>query len=317
MSDRIYVQIPAYRDRELVPTVRDLFERARDPERLRVAIAWQYGDDELALEPELRAFSGVELIKTPAAESQGCNWARSELQSRWAGERYTLFLDSHHRFVDGWDERTVQLYEQLRGEGHAKPIVTAYLPHYEPRRDPAGRSPHPFRIRAFERSAGLIFRLAGHAIPEAERAASVEAAHFVSLHFLFADGSFNREIPFDPQVYFFADEVAIALRAFTHGFELFHPLEILGWHLYDRATRRTHWEDHGSWDQRNAASLERLRSLYSGGLRDRFGIGTQRRVSDYEELIGQQLIETWRAPSSDLGRRAMHWQEQRATPEAR
>ena len=66
-------------------------------------------------------------------------------------------------------------------------------------------------------------------------------ARFVSLHFLFTEGSFNQEIPFDPAIYFFADEIAIALRAYTLGYDLFHPHRILGWHLYDRTTRATHW----------------------------------------------------------------------------
>ena len=51
---RVYVQIPAYRDRELLRTVQDLTNTAMNADRLRVAIAWQYGQDEAHLEGELR-----------------------------------------------------------------------------------------------------------------------------------------------------------------------------------------------------------------------------------------------------------------------
>lgn len=39
ISDQIFVQIPAYRDRELLPTIMNLFVQARRPQRLRVVVA--------------------------------------------------------------------------------------------------------------------------------------------------------------------------------------------------------------------------------------------------------------------------------------
>ena len=289
----------------------DLLGKASHPDRLRVAIAWQYGPGEERLESELRRWSQVELIKCPAEQSRGCNWARSLLQEAWEGERYTLFLDSHHRFVPAWDETVLRMHADLRRGGVAKPVVTGYLPAYDPEDDPHARVTCVLRIRSQERERGLLFRLNGHEIRGALRAP--EPAHFASLHFLFADGEFNREVVFDPDVYFFADEVAIALRAFTHGYDLFHPHRVLGWHAYDRATRVTHWADHPEWRQQNEASCERLRALYSGGLEGRHGLGAERSVSDYERLIGTPLIEPPRS-GRDPWSRAMRWHESRGVP---
>ena len=94
-----------------------------------------------------------------------------------------------------------------------------------------------------------------------------------------------------PALYFFADEIAIALRAFTNGYDLFHPHEILGWHLYDRATRATHWSDHVNWLRQHEASLDRLAALYAGQLKGRHGIGSVRSVGEFEAHIGLPLIE--------------------------
>src|SRR5215469_1105090 len=110
---RIYVQIPAYRDRELLRTVQDLTKAAMNVDRLRIAIAWQYGPDEAYLEPELRACGHIELVKIPAEKSQGCNWARNMLQSGWNGEEYTLLLDSHYRFTRDWDQKVIEMFEAL------------------------------------------------------------------------------------------------------------------------------------------------------------------------------------------------------------
>jgi hypothetical protein len=290
LPERIYVQIPSYRDRELAPTLRSLLETASDPARLRVAVVWQYGEDETYLEPELLQWPNVELIKVPAHFSNGCNWARNLLQRNWAGEEYTLFLDSHHRFVAGWDEQMVALLEDLRRAGVAKPILTGYLPPYQHHNDPKGRSACILEIHELERCDGLLFRLVGHSVPRWQDLACPMPARFVSLHCLFAAGIFNFEVEFDPHIYFFADEVAIALRAYTHGYDLFYPHRILGWHLYDRATRVPHWSDHPDWRHRNASSLERLRALYQGLLQNRYGIGAARTIADYEAYIGAPLL---------------------------
>lgn len=290
MPADLYVQIPAYRDRELLPTLQDLVRTATEPGRLRVAVAWQFGEEEAHLEDALRACPQVELTAIPAARSQGCNWARALLQQGWRGERYTLFLDSHHRFVPGWDATLVELLESQRAQGHAKPVITAYLPAYDPAREPLGREPHLYAIHAREREQGLLFRLRGEPVGSGVPPVRPFPAHFVSLHCLFADGSFNREVAFDPAIYFFADEVAVALRAHTWGYALFHPHRVLGWHAYDRATRVTHWADHGGWQRHNEASCARLRALYAGELRGVHGVGPVRSVADYEHHIGRPLI---------------------------
>ena len=287
---RIYVQIPAYRDPELLRTLQDLTATAADADRLRIAVAWQYGPDELHLESRLRSCGNVELIRVPASRSQGCNWSRNIMQDGWNGEEYTLLLDSHHRFAPGWDDQAISIFEGLRLSGVAKPILSGYLPPYDPYNDPRGRSAMLLKIQLCERNLGMLYRLVGSEIPDWRRLDGPVPANFASLHFLFADGSFNRELPFDPSIYFFADEVAIALRAFTHGYDLFHPHRILGWHLYDRRTRGTHWQDHAGWRNQEDISCQTLFDLYEGRLFGKYGIGNVRSIADYEQFIGMPLI---------------------------
>lgn len=289
-AERVYIQIPAYRDRELLPTVKDLTETATNADRLRIAIAWQYGRDEVHLEKDLRGCGHIELLKIPAERSRGCNWARSILQSGWNGEEYTLLLDSHHRFTLGWDQQVIEMLEGLRRAGSSKPVLTGYLPPYDPQNDPQGRTQTLFRIHLRERHRDMLFRLVGHEIPNWRQLTLPVPAHFASLHFFFTDGTFNRDLAFDPSIYFFADEVAIALRAFTRGYDLFHPHRILGWHLYDRATRVTHWDDHTDWMRLEEISCRSLYQLYDNKLFGQYGIGEMRTIADYERFIGMSLI---------------------------
>jgi hypothetical protein len=286
---RLFVQIPAYRDSELAFTLLDLFAKAADPDLLRVVVLWQRGPHE-SLPPRVRRLPGLELIEVPHAASRGCNWARSLLQKQWRGEPYTLLLDSHHRFVQGWDEKALEMYHALVAKGIRRPLLTAYLPPYRPETEPYGRKRAPYKIYPLEWQNGMLLRLTSYPIPFWRRLNEPIPATFVSLHFLFADGAFNRDVPFDPHTYFVGDEVAMSVRCFTNGFELFHPHKILGWHCYDRGSRVTHWTDHYEWFEQNARSLKRLRRLFRGRLHGRHGIGANRTVSDYEERMQLELV---------------------------
>jgi len=290
VDERIHVQIPAYRDPELVATVRDLLSQARRPERLSVWIAWQFGPHDQHVGRSLHALPGVHVVAVPAAESQGCNWARRILQHQWDGEEYTLFLDSHHRFAEGWDEILVSMHRGLLERGVERPLLTGYLPPYDPVTDPAGRVHAVYRIAVAERIDGMPFRLVGHPERGDRLQAGPMPAEFVSLHCLFAEGRLNERLPFDPSIYFFADEVAIAVRAYTHGYDLFSPNLVLGWHLYDRRTRTTHWADHPEWRSRHRACVEQLRRLLTGSASGEYALGNVRTMADYEAHTGVSLL---------------------------
>lgn len=249
----IYVQIPAYRDTELASTLRSLYRQAARPGRLRVRVLWQHGSEE-RLPPDVSRLPNLEIEGVPAANSQGCNWARRRLQGAWNGERYTVLLDSHHRFVRGWDDLTVGMLEQIRSEGVSKPLLTGYLPNYEPSLDQRRRR-QPFKIYPYSREDGVLTRLTSLPIRNWTALNSPVTADFVSLHFILVDGSFNRDVPFDAAIYFFGDEVLTSVRAFMAGYDLFHPHRVIGWHAYDRSKRVPHWADHADYAERHRASL--------------------------------------------------------------
>jgi hypothetical protein len=291
MNNKIYIQIPAYRDNELQPTLYDLIDKSSCKQNLRICVAWQHEKHE-KLDFDFIEEHGIELIDIPAHKSQGCNWARALLQERWMDEKYTLLLDSHHRFVSAWDQQLVDMYEGLKCSGIAKPVISGYLPVYDPADDPDARQQVPLKMVFFSRERGLLFRLKSRKIEVCQSMVSPFPAHLISLHFLFAEGTFNEEIEMDPSIYFFADEIAISLRAYTSGFDLFHPHKIIGWHLYNRTgTRIPHWDDHPEWKQQMEYAYNELSQLFTGNKKGNFGTGSNRTVSNYEEYIGMKLIK--------------------------
>src|SRR5262249_47451337 len=128
-TSRIFVQIAAYRDPECQWTVRDLFEKAACPDRVTVGTCWQFvpeQDGHCFLIPPPRPRQ-VRTVRVHAHESGGVCWARHQTQQLWEGEEYTLVIDSHMRFVPGWD---VELIEELARCGSPKPMLSCDPPPY-------------------------------------------------------------------------------------------------------------------------------------------------------------------------------------------
>ena len=291
--DAIFIQIAAYRDPELIPTIKDCLSKAKFPDNLVFSIAWQHSIhdawdnlDEFSDDPRFK------IIDIDCKESKGACCARNRLQHQYDDEEYTLQLDSHHRFVEGWDAELIAMYQHLKSNGHEKPLITSYAPSYNPKNDPAERTPHPYKMN-FDRfiPEGAVFFLPAM-IENHEALTEPIPARFYSAHFAFTAGCFVKEVPHDPELYFHGEEISITVRAYTWGYDLFHPHKPILWHEYTRSNRIKHWDDDVEWWKKNSSSHLRNRKLFEmdGLSKDiDFGMhdfGPKRTLADYERYAG-------------------------------
>ena len=129
-NNLIFVQIASYRDPELLPTIRDCIAKAKYPERLTFGICHQtHPDDTWDTLEEWADRPDFRVIEVPWNKSKGLCWARSEIQKLWAGEGYTLQIDSHHRFLQDWDQELLDMMLMVDGE---KPLIGSYAGMYDP-----------------------------------------------------------------------------------------------------------------------------------------------------------------------------------------
>lgn len=290
---KIFIQIASYRDPELIPTIKDCIQNAKYPERLVFCIAWQHAmEDTWDNLDEFRNDTRFKIIDIPHTETKGACWARSLIQRMYNNEEYTLQLDSHHRFVKHWDQECIKMITDLQTNGHEKPLLTTYLTSYNPNNDPAERAQTPWKM-IFDRfiPEGAIFFLPVDIDNHKELELPVPA-RFYSAHFAFTLGQFCKEVPHDPEYYFHGEEISIAVRAFTRGYDLFHPHKLIAWHEYTRNGRSKHWEDDSKWGEKNAKCHLRNRKLFGmdGEINDldmgRYGFGNVRTLEDYELYAG-------------------------------
>lgn len=292
-NGKIFIQIASYRDPELLNTLKDCIDKAEKPENLVFGICWQHSkDDEWDNLDEYKDDPRFRIVDVNYTESKGACWARNTLQQEYGGEQYTLQLDSHHRFIDNWDTELISMLNGLIEKGHKKPLLTSYISSYDPQNDPEGRTQVPWLMN-FDRfiPEGAVFFLPA-TIPNWEELTEPLPARFYSAHFAFSLGSFVEEVPHDPNYYFHGEEISIAVRAYTHGYDLFHPHKIIAWHEYTRRGRTKQWDDDKTWGNKNSESHLRNRKLFEmDGLEKDidFGIydfGTERTLEDYERYAG-------------------------------
>ena len=282
----IFVQIASYRDQQLIPTIRDLLQNAAHPENITFGICWQH--DETESLDEFKNDTRFRIMDVPHQESKGCCWARNLTQTLYAGETYTMQIDSHMRFIPNWDQECVHMMEHLRLRGYTKPILTGYPPSFFPEHDPEKRMKFPIRVK-FEKfyEQGAV-NLTPELLEGWERLTAPITAKYFSAGFCFADGSFVQDVPYDPNLFFRGEEITMTIRAYTHGYDFFHPHKIILWHEYTRpkAPKNNNaalmTQAHHRTNVFLGLSGENCDSIDFGA----YGMGHVRTFADYEAFVG-------------------------------
>lgn len=294
-DDRIFVQIASYRDPELPLTIGSAIDNAADPSRLTFGVCWQY--DEWTAQ-DLDQWMDDERFRIDElyyVGSRGCTWARSRIGDMYDGECYTLQIDAHMRFAPGWD---VSMIEMLESIDSPRPLLTVYPPAYTRTADGGeeltlGSDVQTLEVQLLRRD--LTTRQRGVTAPDHDRCGP---SRFLAAGFIFTHGRFLEEVPYDGELYFAGEEISVAARAFTHGYDMRYPTENVVWHLYGHDAP-LHWSDHTGHPDLEDRERARLEQLLIGDHRSlgRFGLGEVRTIGDYEQYAGVDF----RAASYDLG----------------
>ncbi|MGC8476152.1 MAG: PqqD family peptide modification chaperone [Acetobacteraceae bacterium] len=292
---RIFVHIPSYRDRECQWTVRDLFAKARHPERIFVGICWQTlpeaDADCFAVETRPEQ---VRSVHFHIAEARGLGWARQQAQRLWRGEEYSLQIDSHMRFVPDWDEAMLRTLAEC---GSPEPVLTVYPPGYVPPdrlQEPNG--PAVQMVKGFLPTGLPEFGTAP--LPAGVPADRPQPTAACAGGFIFGPARILRDVPADPEIYFNGEEPNLAVRLWTAGFDLFSPHRTLLYHYYERQDGSRHWNDSPSWNERHRRTVQRMRALCAPATCPAetvaalgpYGLGSRRSLAAYEAFSGIDFV---------------------------
>jgi hypothetical protein len=313
LGPEIFIQIASYRDPQLGPTLLDLVAKADAPERLRIGICLQLGSQDhdscgLPSLPTIHDLRGAELRLdvVRAEESRGVCWARARTQSLWQQEPFTLQIDSHMRFAAGWDRELLASWQRCQDP---QAVLSCYPNAFElPDQRDIEQLPllagHAFDEYGILRLQGVNSFQVSQGLPERPLPSA-----FIAAGMLFGPANLISAVPYDPQLYFYGEEISMALRLWSHGFNAYNPDRLLIFHLYKASGGGsvTHWADHADWSERNQRSIERVTALLHGqGLEEPFGLGSARSLHLWQEWSGVDLLNRSMSDEALAGRFAAH-----------
>ena len=302
----IFISIASYQDPLLVSTIFGAYGNAKNKDDLIFSICDQ-SDAPININ-DLSFVNQVRYEHVDPVFAKGPCWARHRAQSFYQGEDYFLQIDSHTQFSPNWDILFQEAFLEIESMGSsdnyfAKPIITSYPRSFQVIDFDKGMfelntgDPHT-QVMTYREdslfSRGSFSRQIG--VPT--KSAEITHAYLMAAGCIFTRGSFVDEIPYDPNYYFYGEELSMALRAFTHGFSFFHIPNVPLFHLYtdtSNVPRKLQWDPEDDknraikWHELEQKSLDRLDDLFAGNIEGSMGLGAERSLEDYAVISGIDL----------------------------
>jgi hypothetical protein len=104
--------------------------------------------------------------------------------------------------------------------------------------------------------------------------------------FMFSDGSIINEVPYDPDISFFGEEICFAMRSWTRGWDIYSPSKNIVYHFYSRGGYNKIWKDRNlrgiSWKELEEISYSKQKRILCGEETGIFGAGSVRSLEAYE-----------------------------------
>ena len=295
----IFISIASYCDPLLIHTIQDAIQKAEKPENLHFGVVEQQVHEKRLTLANETARQMVRYIGVAPEESRGVCWARSLANTLYEGEEFFLQIDAHMLFEKDWDTQLIRQLDICQ-RTNPKSLLTCYPNHFE-------------WVDGIPTAKPVTQKVLAHVLKEPAaleadnptllfQAVPVEVDHPVQgFHLaggcLFGPGRFLSEVPYDPRLYFHGEEQALAVRAFTHGWDIWHPCALPIYHFYDlepQANKREkHWSASSNekrfrkyWEFEEASKKRLIALLYNHEDLGIYGLGHARSLAEYAAFSG-------------------------------
>lgn len=295
----IFASIASYRDKLCTKTLESIFSNAEYPDRVYIGICQQNAeeDSECAnfdsdiLRPYLK---NIKIIKLPHHEARGPCFARYWCSTLYNGEDYFAQLDSHILMAKNWDSKAIRMISEIKSTTDSKKVVLShYTKNYEEYGVDNPNNEVPRMCRAFFNDSGMI-SFEGAENISIDTHTYIQTP-FVAGGFIFTEGQFLKDVPFDPHLdyIFVGEEITLSARTWTAGYDIYTPSENLVFHLYTRKDDNKIWTDKTYTD---IDAMKKLKSMLKLDTVDvpehlkesmkHYNLGTERSLEDFYNFAG-------------------------------
>uniref|UniRef100_A0A7S2HSP7 Glycosyltransferase 2-like domain-containing protein n=2 Tax=Helicotheca tamesis TaxID=374047 RepID=A0A7S2HSP7_9STRA len=198
------------------------------------------GIEQFCSDPSYRPYceaGQIRVLYVNETESIGPAVARYYASKLWGGENFYIQSDAHLRFAQDWDAKYIA--EVKSADSYPKAVLSSYPPGFS-EEDPPDYEGGTIGTRLcscmFSNSPveqDIIRINSGASCTNPDVDGPTQIA-FIAAGFFFAHGSFLQDVPFDPLLpwCFMGEEIALSMRAWTAGWNIYAPRQNLIAHQY-------------------------------------------------------------------------------------
>lgn len=302
----IFISIASYKDPELERTIHSAIDNAFNPQDLHFGIFLQELDKGA---PDLSWVPNLTLTTIHPKMARGAGYARSQIIPMYSNQDYFLQIDSHTMFEKNWDLLCISQYTKAQEiANNNKIILSAFPPPFYVEsnkkisiiKNSKTQLPYPTKQKPLLTKRGewtaQRVELSNKTLPE--QSTTVLAG------FIFASGELIKEVPYDPEISFFGEELCFAVRAWTKGWDIYSPCVKILYHFYTREGYSKIWKDRNlreiSWKELELISKIKQEKVLCGYEDGVYGVGNVRPIEEYEKITGIDFKKMYNADSDTI-----------------
>lgn len=287
----IFINIPSYKDPEIWMTIDNFLKNARNPNRVYFGVTNQPED----IEKENNIYLNYDKSKVKVdilkpGSIVGCQPARKNSHKFYDNQDYYLNMDSHMRSIENWDELIINEFEDIELR-RGKSVITGYVNDYllDENNNETLKISTPWVYHMSQdnlnnfKNTGIVQMVPVHS----EHTQEVESP-YVSGHFFFTRSEYVNKVNFIDEIAFTEEEIFMALRFFTAGYNIYIPKKTYVLHRYGRPNRKLFWEDFPEkFFKADEFSKNFFNNIVSNNIiDDQKGLFSDRSLNDFEKYSG-------------------------------
>ena len=282
----IFVQIASYHDFELGKTILHAIKQSSKKHEIHFGVFNCYYENNDIYIPKV---DNLKIIEKKAPDGIGVGRSRNIANSLYDGQDYYLQCDSHTRFKENWDDFFISEIKRYQEAGIKKPLLTTYPGTYRYDDNLEEVIDWGNNVNATNLSDN-IEQFKNTLIPN-QRAIDPEGTVFnksVSAGSIFTVGEFANT-DFNDKIAFWGEEIFIAAKSWTNGFDLMIPSIQQLFHLYydhnqplQRNGRRHAWKDFVDiFNNMVVESNAEIKRIFEQEIIGKNALGTERTLEEF------------------------------------
>ena len=216
---KIFVSIACFMDVDIINTIEDCLDKADYPENIIFGICLQYNPDDDFLK-DYDNNPQFKIIKMHWNQARGAAYARGLIFDLFNDEDYFFQIDCHTRFFENWDSNIIECLNECKNI-NPKAVISHYPVNINNMNQSLSSIINITTVRCINVNMGI--KTHGRFVPINKCPVT---SWGTSAAMLFFDRQTYYDMPFDKDIYNgyqFEEQVVIAARYWTHGYDIFTP----------------------------------------------------------------------------------------------